>query len=761
MKNPLFILLVVLNGYFVTAQIQKYHAVLQGEKFVLVIDGSEYYLQSPLGTFTHDYGKDFLYSPIYFAEVSTKSGTQDRIKINFTSPDLYDNVAGKYKIGFLDATGQKQFLDIETDSNDEENNGVQDLFIPKSAKLFLMVNYDSEKATELEYDLPLDTELVNIDIKYPSYFKPERIIEVNYNDDKSEVSIGLTDEEKLIFYKDLATAQSKVTHLYPVNTNEVPSTLPEQETFSTLFGVEPEDSDSQLAIYKDWLTIKQAKSITSGLKTIAKNNDILVAVIENKAKNENFTFDNVIHFYKNEYVSALAYDTNQITKSNINNSNHYVFHKVDKADVKWLTKKEIDRNTPSILFIDKNGDVLIDFKSNDLSLADLSKVFGSPETMYATLLGLQNVQKLYKMVTSNKFNPNEFITILSSINTTNLEPYGHYLNAYPAENSEEINSHSYYIDEQITYNFPDFSNTKLMTYYSDLLHANLNQVNEKLIPILAEQLDNSGFIRILFNAQTDDETFSDIDFQAIDVLLTNSEKVNAFSQRLNELNPEYPFYYGSYIFDNETITDYILKKIRTSINYHNLTAPQKEKIVALFQRIFKIDSQCFLCVNEYYRLSTFNTNENYEIIYTQPSTKTFIQMYAEFFKSSFNSNTPYIVSLDNVFSKANASEILYNDWSSYKNYNADLANNIAWAVVVTKEVAFYEQALVWADFAVTMSKQNYYFLDTLAHLQYFTGDKKQAIITEQKALELAQKSYDSDSEAIYQTVLQKINRNEL
>ncbi len=76
------------------------------------------------------------------------------------------------------------------------------------------------------------------------------------------------------------------------------------------------------------------------------------------------------------------------------------------------------------------------------------------------------------------------------------------------------------------------------------------------------------------------------------------------------------------------------------------------------------------------------------------------------------------------------------NWQDLKNNFSAMANNVSWYVVDNKisDPAKNKKAIEWSEMSLRLSRNNSYYMDTLAQLYYKNGDKQKAILTQEDAI---------------------------
>ena len=133
-----------------------------------------------------------------------------------------------------------------------------------------------------------------------------------------------------------------------------------------------------------------------------------------------------------------------------------------------------------------------------------------------------------------------------------------------------------------------------------------------------------------------------------------------------------------------------------------------------------------------------------DFLYNQDLTTDAAMAFDTYFKNLMATDSNLIAALDNDFTTNNPE----NSWRYYKMLFANRANNIAWKVYEDQpnNKALMAEAYRWAKAAVQLEPKSPYYLDTLAHLMFAHGDKKEAVATEEKAVSLLSQDEDGNAE---------------
>lgn len=135
--------------------------------------------------------------------------------------------------------------------------------------------------------------------------------------------------------------------------------------------------------------------------------------------------------------------------------------------------------------------------------------------------------------------------------------------------------------------------------------------------------------------------------------------------------------------------------------------------------------------------------------------------FSEYFDSIVTNNEHIIVSLDRKFSSIKDAEFSsLSDWSYYKLSFANKANNIAWEVVENfkNDASKINKALKWSATSVELEPENPYYLDTYAHLLYFSGNKNKAIEVQRKAVKALQDNRNDFDQGNEENIIEALDK---
>lgn len=223
----------------------------------------------------------------------------------------------------------------------------------------------------------------------------------------------------------------------------------------------------------------------------------------------------------------------------------------------------------------------------------------------------------------------------------------------------------------------------------------------------------------------------------------------------------------AYIPVDKVLNDYfssqkeedLTKRDNWNIIYFFVTKPDSPQFIYLlnhrdqFGKLYTNDSVTGKIVSVY-ESSLIQIAKHYNLpdsVYLKAKEKVRATGIKEVEKSIFNSDLIYFQVKQR---KNDFLELTYNDLDKYYPNNAEMLNNIAWSYNgMTTEKKYLDKALAWSSKAVKL-ENNPAYIDTYARLLSKTGDRKEALKQEKKAIEIA-KSQGKPTEE-YDTFLQEL-----
>ncbi|SFD27719.1 hypothetical protein [Flavobacterium phragmitis] len=449
-------------------------------------------------------------------------------------------------------------------------------------------------------------------------------------------------------------------------------------------------------------SLKKAIDATKG-----SSNKFLVVYADSNTKSAKESFDAIVKEQEtqtgyNMYDKYVAlYDV-------------YNFYLAGADDKKWLKTNKI-ANDPSVLVLNREGNIIASAKS-DLTAQQYQ--FGYYSEFYRQLLRADALISINNAVKNKKATDADLIK---------------------AFNKAALLETSYDYDTAITVdpNSTEFVITKTTLDKKEVneawkkiieSHQKDKAVNMYLAETIVKEIKNQGFTKQLFN---EDKILSDTDFLAIDYLLKHSEDIESNREAFNSKEGEL-----------HTLGN-VVSEISNALQ-QNVYASQdgvtgeinKEKVNSIYKKIIESGKGNFEAYKNYFDYLSMVEDKD-------TSNTTYLREFNTYFDTNLAGGSP-IEKLDAIYSTLDSSSnYSYDGWNAFKDYHSNLCNNAAWTVVTkAQNSSFLKDAIKWSEYSLVVTKNNPYYLDTLAQLYYKDGQKEKAIATQTLAVKYLDANMD-------------------
>ncbi|KOP40235.1 hypothetical protein DBB36_05055 [Flavobacterium sp. WLB] len=722
MRNSIWSLLLFTSGIFMsfsqTKGIEKgtYLSAAKGQKIKLnLLDDNKYELVFYTGGYEIK-GDSLVFSRNPTAEnrfdlsfVTDKKAKN--IKIKFLDPSYYS-----FYIGTQNGTEEIQYQrisDIKTKLDPEWTKTDLEFEIEKTDFLYLVYEeYDGNSHLE-KYALPKDA--AEITINYELEVLGDLKLAGYYDKKTNELKISEKGgKNPLVFLNEKEPQPVKKSKVTPLENQTVSKwTYPGKvdylnEDFGTGVAVDttlypPLSTNTEMAANFNFKlkienNLKKAIESTKGAST----NKYLVVLANDKNKSAKQSFD---AFVKDQETQT-GYNMYEAYNPQYDVYNYYLAGADDK---KWLKNNKIT-NDPSVVVLNGNGDVLAVAKSD---LADKSYHFNYYGDLYRKLLRADAFVTIDKIFKNKKAADADLIRAFNRASV--LE-----------------SSYDYDSDYVVTEDNPtEFTITKTAVDKKEIAqtwkklieaHQKDTKPNLYLVETIVKEIKNQGFTKQLFN---EDRILNDTDYLAIDYLLKHSDAIEAERAAFNNKEGEI------HVLGN------VVSEISSALQQNTYISQEgtsgevnKEKNISIYKKIIALGKGNFESYRNYFDyLSQIEDKDG--------SNTNFLKDFSTYFDSNLASEkgSP-IEKLDAIYSSLDpTSSYSYDGWNSFKDYHSNLCNSTAWTVVLKPQNAsFIKSAIVWSEYSLVVTKNNPYYLDTLAQLYYKDGQKDKAIATQALAV---------------------------
>lgn len=253
-------------------------------------------------------------------------------------------------------------------------------------------------------------------------------------------------------------------------------------------------------------------------------------------------------------------------------------------------------------------------------------------------------------------------------------------------------------------------------------HQKDTKPNMFLVETILKEIKNQGFSKQFFK---DDRVLNDTDFLSIDYLIKHYNAIEKANAEVDNTA------------DPVTKITNLSSEISSALQINSYVSGEgvegnanQNKIISIYKKLIAIGKGGFECYKNYFAyLSQESEGSTNNTAYLKE-----FNAYFNTYLSSEKGNA--IEKLDEMYTAIDPnSQYSYDGWNSFKDYHSNLCNSAAWAVVLKPaNSGFMKDAINWSEYSLIVTKNNPYYLDTLAQLYYKDGQKDKAIITQELAV---------------------------
>lgn len=630
-----------------------------------------------------------------------------KIKIKFLDPSYYSFYIGTQKGS--ETVQYQKLSDIKAKSDPDWEKTDLEFEIEKTDFLYLVYEEYNGKSNVYKYALPKDASEVTIN--YELEVLGDLKIAGFYDKKTNELKISEKGgKNPLVFLNEKEVQPVKPSKVVPLQSEIVSNwTYPGKEDYGTGVAVDttlypPLSTNTEMAspVYSNFnFKLKIENNLKKALEsTKGSTNKYLVVLADSKNKSIKESFD---AFVKDQETQT-GYNMYDAYNPQYDVFNYYLAGSDDK---KWLKNNKIT-NDPSVVVLNGNGDVLAVAKSD---LSDKSYQFSYYGDFYRKLQRADAFLSIDKVFKNKKAADADLIQAFNK--------------AALLETSYDYDS-----DYDVTVDNPtEFVVTKaakldkkeVAQTWKKLIEAHQKDTkpNMYLVETIVKEIKNQGFTKQLFN---EDRILNDTDYLAIDYLLKHSDAIEAERTTFNNKEGEI------HVLGNVISEISSALQANTYISQEDVSGEKnKEKNISVYKKIISLGKGNFDSYRNYFTYLAEGEDKD-------TSNTTFLREFTTYFDSNLKAASP-IEKLDVMYSDLNTSSDYYNAWSSFKDYHSNLCNNAAWNVVLKPQnSSFIKDAIKWSEYSLAVTKNNPYYLDTLAQLYYKDGQKEKAIATQTLAV---------------------------
>ena len=655
------------------------------------------------------------------------------IKIKFLDPSYYSFYIGTQK-GSEDVQYQR-LSDIKTKLDPEWLKTDLEFEIEKTDFLYLVYEGYDAKSNVVKYALPKD--VAEITINYELEVLGDLKLAGFYDKKTNELKISEKGgKNPLVFLNEKDPQPVKKSKVTPLENQTISNwTYSGKEDYQALIDSAAATVDTAVAVVDYAVDPNVAKfdfklKIESNLKKAIEstkegsNNKFLTVLANSKNKSAKESFD---AFVKDQETQT-SYNMYDGYNPQYDVFNYYLAGADDK---KWLKNNKIT-NDPSVFVLNGNGDVLAVAKSD---LSDKAYQFSYYGDLYRKLLRADAFVSIDKIFKNKKAADADLIRAFNK--AALLETSYDYDSDYTLDdpNSTEFVITKATVDKK-----------ELAQTWKKLIEAHQKDAkpNLYLVETIVKEIKNQGFTKQLFN---EDRILNDTDYLAIDYLLKHSDAIEenraAFNNKEGEIHT-----LGNVVSEISSAL-----QLNTYISQEGASGEvNKEKNISIYKKIIALGKGNFESYRNYFDyLSQIEDKDG--------SNTNFLKEFSTYFDSNLASDkgSP-IEKLDAIYSSLDpTSSYSYDGWNAFKDYHSNFCNSTAWTVVLKPQNAsFIKSAIIWSEYSLVVTKNNPYYLDTLAQLYYKDGQKEKAVATQALAVKYLDKTVEEVTASEIKETLSKM-----
>ncbi|SHM93813.1 hypothetical protein [Flavobacterium chilense] len=700
--------------------------LLEDNKYELVFYSGEYKVKGDSLIFANKDKSESGFDLSFLVDKKAK-----KIKIKFLDPSYYSFYIGTQKGN--ETVQYQRVSDIKTKVDPEWLKTDLEFDIEKTDFLYLVYEDYNGQSNVFKYALPKDVS--EVAVSYEPALLTDLKIAGLFDRKTNELKISeQSGRDPLVFVNEKDVKPEKTSKVKPLENQTVLNwTYPGKEPFITEdFGsgvaadttaIAPPATDAYVSKQIDFKlkiedNLKNALTATKMAKT-----KFLAVAFEDKNPSAKTDFD---AFVKNQetQISYSMYDT---YNPQYDLFNYYLTTADDK---KWLKTNKIT-NSPSVLVLNGNGDILATAKSN---LTDKQYQFGYYDGVYKKLQRADGLLTFDKTIKNKKTSDTDLIMAFNKIAVLEI-PYDYETDA----TSTDVTSTEF-----------KFVNTTLdkkevAQIWKKLIEAHQKDTkpNMYLVETILKEIKNQGFTKQIDN---EDRILNDTDFLSIDYFLKHSDAIEENRLAFNSTEGE-----------THTLGN-VISEISSALQQNSYVVQNKApeavnqaKIAELYKKIIASGKANFELYRSYFNLGQIEDKNGSDI--------SFLKEFDTYFNSNLGSKTGNpIERLDAIYSSLDSnSDFAYDGWNAFKEYHSNLCNSVAWTVVLKAENSdFIKRAITWSEYSLVITKNNPYYLDTLAQLYYKDGQKDKAIQTQTLAVKYLNADVEEETAGEIRATLNKM-----
>jgi hypothetical protein len=657
--------------------------LLENNKYELVFYSGDYEIKGDSLLFTQKIKSESAFDLVFKTDKKAQ-----KIKIKFLDPSYYSFYIGTQK-GSQTVQYQK-ISDIRTKSDPDWIQTDLEFEIEPADYLYLVYEDYNGESKLSKFALPKDVS--EIVIKY----QLDALGDLNLTGffDKKTNELRISEQKgknPIVFFNEKDVPQVTVSKVVPIENQTISNwTYPGKEALiSDNFGTENVAVDSTAVAVESYPSTKFdfKFKIENNLKNALSltKNKLLVVYVDSKNPSAKADFDTFVK----DQEAQIGYTMYDAYHAEYDLFNYYLASAEDK---KWLKTNKITDN-PYIIVLNEKGDILATSKSN---LKDKQAEFNYYDGFYKKAQRANAFLSFDKVIKNKKTTDADLIMAFNKAAVLEM-PYDYDYAETNPENPADFKL------VKITLDKKTISQT-----WKKLIEAHQKDAkpNMYLVETILKEIKNQGFYKQFFN---EDKVLTDTDFLAIDYLIKHADAIE--TQRIDFNAKE-----GEIHLVGNPISEITAALQQNAyIEADGVSgAANKEKTISVYKKLIASGKGNFECYRNYFAYLGEAEDKD-------GSNTTYLKEFSTYFNANLSSEKGSAIErLDEMYATLDAnSDYSYNGWNAFKEYHSNLSNSAAWTVVLKPANAnFLKSAITWSEYSLVVTKNNPYYLDTLAQLYY-------------------------------------------
>lgn len=672
--------------------------LLENNKYELVFYSGDYEIKGDSLLFTQKVKSENAFDVAF-----TTDKKAQKIKIKFLEPSYYS-----FYIGTQNSNGPVQYQkinDIRTKVDPDFVEANLEFEIDKADYLYLVYEDYNGESKLSKFALPKDVSGVTInyelaalgDLKLAGFFD-QKTNELRISEQKGK--------NPLVFLNEKELPQAAASKVVPVEIQTISNwTYPGKEALiNDDFGADAIVDTASVIVDSYPSTKFDFKfKIENNLRSAVSStkNKLLVVYADSKNTSSKTEFDTFIK----EQETQLEYTMYDGYHAEYDLFNYYLASSEDK---KWLKSNKITDN-PTVIVLNENGDLLATSKSK---LSEKQTQFNYYDTFYKKAQRANVLLSFDKAIKNKKTTDADLIMAFNKAAVLEM-PYDYSYSETDIDNPEDFKLVKVALDKK----------TVSQTWKKIIeAHQKDAKPNMYLVETILKEIKNQGFYKQFFN---EDKVLTDTDFLSIDYLIKHADDIEAQRVAFNEKEGEV------HLIGNVIAEITAALQQNTYIEADGVSGGvNKDKTISVYKKLIAAGKGNFECYKNYFAYLGEAEDKD-------GSNTSYLKEFSTYFNSNLAADKGSAIErLDEMYATLDPiSDYSYNGWNSFKDYHSNLCNSTAWTVVLKPSNAnFLKSAITWSEYSLVVTKNNPYYLDTLAQLYYKDGQKQKAVETQTLAV---------------------------